>query len=234
MAISASAMPGRDVGEGGLAHVREAAERVHDAPHRAEQADVRRHGTDGGEPGEMRVERVDLALERGAHRAARAVHRHRGGAALLPVLRVFAEAGGEDVLEAAAACATCWSSGRARSGRRLSRIRSRTRRCPSRVRFSWNILRKICHHDHSDRTASSSSTAWTTSEACAIEREEGEVGVDVQARLLQSAGGARAGMRAGRKVARSTQASVTRASVSRRSRRATPAAVRPCARGRVR
>src|SRR5215470_16502781 len=49
----------------------------------------------------MRVERVDLALVGGTHRATRAVHGDRGIAALAPVLRIFAEARGEDVLEAA-------------------------------------------------------------------------------------------------------------------------------------
>jgi hypothetical protein len=34
------------------------------------------------------------------------------------------------------------------------------------VRFNWNILRKICHHDHNDSTTSSSSTACTTNDAC--------------------------------------------------------------------
>src|SRR4030095_11904278 len=93
--------PRRDVRERRLAHVREAAERIHDAPHGAEEADVGRHRADGREPRQVRVERVDLALVGGAHRAARAVHRDRGVAALAPVLRVLAEAGGEDVLEAA-------------------------------------------------------------------------------------------------------------------------------------
>jgi hypothetical protein len=40
--MSASAMPGRDDAEIGRAGLADALERRHDAPHRAEQADVRR------------------------------------------------------------------------------------------------------------------------------------------------------------------------------------------------
>src|SRR5205814_10573392 len=61
-------------GEGRLLHVGEAAERVHDAPYRAEQPDVRAHRTDRGEEGETGLEVVHLALVGRAHRATRPVH----------------------------------------------------------------------------------------------------------------------------------------------------------------
>ena len=92
----------RDLRERRLRDVREAAERIHDAPHGAEQADVGRHRADGREAGQVRVERVDLALVRRAHRAARRVERERRARALPAVLRVLAEARREDVLEPAA------------------------------------------------------------------------------------------------------------------------------------
>src|SRR6266850_2224124 len=65
---------GRDLRERRLLHVRKAAERVHDAPHRAEEADVRADRAGRGEEGEMALEEVHLALKGGAHGAARAVH----------------------------------------------------------------------------------------------------------------------------------------------------------------
>src|SRR5688572_595044 len=64
---------GRDLREGRLLHVRQAAERVHDAPHRAEQPDVGADRAGRGEEREVALEEVHLALEGGAHRAPRAV-----------------------------------------------------------------------------------------------------------------------------------------------------------------
>src|SRR3989442_1585013 len=91
-----------DVGKRRLGHVGQPAKRVHDAPHRAEEPDVRRHGAYGREPGEIRFQRIDLALIGGAHRAARGIQRDVRLAALPPVLRVFAESRGEDVLQPSA------------------------------------------------------------------------------------------------------------------------------------
>src|SRR5690349_3704620 len=64
---------GRDVREGGLLDVREAAECVHDAPHRAEQTDIRADRADRCEEREVGFEHVHFALEGGAHGTARAV-----------------------------------------------------------------------------------------------------------------------------------------------------------------
>ena len=92
----------RHLREGGLAHIGEAAEGIHDAPHGAEQADI---GTDRSyrrKAREMRFEGVDFALIRGAHCPSRAVERYRRGAALLAMLGVFAKAQAEDLLEARA------------------------------------------------------------------------------------------------------------------------------------
>src|SRR5690606_35177047 len=71
-------------------------------PDGAEQSDVRRHRAHSGEPGQVRIERIDLALVGRAHRTPRGVERHRRCAALLPVLHVFAKARREDVLESGA------------------------------------------------------------------------------------------------------------------------------------
>src|SRR5213078_2508593 len=67
-----------------------------------EQADVGRHRSDGREPREIRFDRVDLALVRGAHRAARRIQRNPRRAALTPMLRILAKARGKYVLEPAA------------------------------------------------------------------------------------------------------------------------------------
>src|SRR3954469_5268967 len=92
----------RDLGERRLLHVGEAAERVHDAPHRAEESDVRAHRAGGGEECEVALDEVHLALERGAHRAARAVdHVARLGTALAAQLGELAKARLENALEAA-------------------------------------------------------------------------------------------------------------------------------------
>ena len=119
-------------------------------------------------PDEMRFERVDLALVRRAHRAARAVERDRRRAALLAVLRVLAKAGGEDVLHAAADARLRGALVELAPDRRPSRTRPRSASVSRAARRSWNILRKICHHDHSDRRTSSASTACTTTDACVI------------------------------------------------------------------
>src|SRR6185503_13499712 len=66
---------GRDLRERRLLHVRQAAERVHDAPHGAEQPDVRADRAGGGEEREVELEDHRRALERGAHRAPRVAHR---------------------------------------------------------------------------------------------------------------------------------------------------------------
>src|SRR4051794_2933668 len=91
-----------DLGEGRLLHVGEAAECVHDAPHRAEEPDVRADRAGRGEEREVALDEVHLALEGGAHRAARAVdHVARLGAALAAQLGELAEARLEHALEAA-------------------------------------------------------------------------------------------------------------------------------------
>src|SRR4051812_33215066 len=90
---------GRNARERHLRHVRQPDERMHDSPHRAEQADVRRHRADRREERQPRLDRVELALEAGAHRAACAVEQRAGiGDAALAQLQEFAHAGGEDAL----------------------------------------------------------------------------------------------------------------------------------------
>src|SRR5688572_4054316 len=94
----------RHLRERRLLHVREAAERMHDAPHGPEQSDVRAYRAGRGEEGEMTLEKVHLALERGAHGAARAVDhvaRIAAGTLAASQLRELAEACLEDALQAA-------------------------------------------------------------------------------------------------------------------------------------
>jgi hypothetical protein len=58
---------------------------VHDAPHRAEQAHVGAHRTDGGQRRQALLQPVDLLELRHAHGASRAVEQHLGRhAGLLP------------------------------------------------------------------------------------------------------------------------------------------------------
>src|SRR5260370_31718883 len=64
---------GSDVGERCLLYVREPAERVHDPPDGAEQADVRAHRADRSEKRQIHLDHVHFALKRGAHRTACAV-----------------------------------------------------------------------------------------------------------------------------------------------------------------
>src|SRR6185295_1062374 len=73
-----------------LLHVRQAAEGVHDAPHRAEQAHVGAHRSGGSKEGEMALEVIHLALEGGAHGAARAVD-HVARVALLALAAQLGE-----------------------------------------------------------------------------------------------------------------------------------------------
>src|SRR5216117_3560090 len=94
---------GRHLRERRLLNVREAAKGVHDAPYRAEQADVGTHRPRRGEKGQRALEEIHLALKCGAHRAPRPVHHvARVAAAALPAqLGELAEAGLEDALQAA-------------------------------------------------------------------------------------------------------------------------------------
>src|SRR2546426_3180197 len=94
---------GRHLRERRLLDVREAAKGVHDAPYRAEQADVGTHRSRRGEKGQMALEEIHLALKGGAHRAPRPVdHVARVAAAALPAqLGELAEARLEDALQAA-------------------------------------------------------------------------------------------------------------------------------------
>src|SRR5579863_530557 len=93
---------GRDVGERRLLHVGEAAEGVHDPPHRTEQANIRADRADGREEREVGFEHVHFPLERGAHRTAGAVEdRARIVQTLFLALQKLAHAGLEDTLERA-------------------------------------------------------------------------------------------------------------------------------------
>src|SRR4051812_2169521 len=97
---------GRDLRERGLLHVGEAAERMHDAPHRAEESYIRTDRAGGGEKREVALEVIHLALEGGAHGAARAVdHGVDIGAGLAAQLGELAIAGLEHALERADAVA---------------------------------------------------------------------------------------------------------------------------------
>jgi hypothetical protein len=72
---------------------------MHDSPHRSEQADVGRHRADRGEERQVRLDRVELALEARPHRPARAVEERAGvHDALLAQLEELAHAGREDAL----------------------------------------------------------------------------------------------------------------------------------------
>ncbi len=88
---------GRHHRERGLLHVTERMERVHDAPHRAEQADVRTGRADRRERREVLLEPVDLAQLRDAHGTLRTLEQLRGrDSRLLPQLAELAKARLED------------------------------------------------------------------------------------------------------------------------------------------
>src|SRR5882672_1520859 len=77
---------------------------MHDPPHRAEQADVGADRAGRGEERQVALEEIHLALEGGAHRAARAVDHVAGvgvGAFLAAQLGELAEARLEDALQVA-------------------------------------------------------------------------------------------------------------------------------------
>src|SRR5579859_6595511 len=96
----------RDLGKRGLLHISEAAERVHDAPHRAEETHIGTHRAGGSEKREVTLEVVHLALEGGAHGAARPIdHGVDVGARLAAQLRELAIARLEHALERADAVA---------------------------------------------------------------------------------------------------------------------------------
>ena len=68
----------RHGGQRHLLQVRQADEGMHDPPHGAEQADVRADRAHRGEEAEVALDHVQLALEAGAHGAARAVEQRAG------------------------------------------------------------------------------------------------------------------------------------------------------------
>ncbi len=182
VAISASAMPGATLRERGLVHVGEPAERVHDPPHRAEQADVGADRADRGEERQVRVEIVHLALIRGAHGAARAVHhgghRQRG---LLAQLHELAKAGFEDALHAAGGrreLTIAWNS-EFRS-EPLQKVRSKSSALRRVLRIT-KALRKMNHQEASDIASSSPSTSFTTKLALLIKRNQRQILRDVHA-----------------------------------------------------
>jgi hypothetical protein len=76
--------------------------RIHDAPDRAEQADVRARGADGRQERHILLQRVDLARQRHLHRALCGIgDRHRRQPVLPVQTHVFLEAGDKNVLHAA-------------------------------------------------------------------------------------------------------------------------------------
>jgi hypothetical protein len=80
-----------------------ASEGVHDAPHRAEEADVGRDRTNRCEEGEVAFHRIHLALEARAHGAPCAVHESAGiGDAAFAQLLVLAHAAGKNALHGTA------------------------------------------------------------------------------------------------------------------------------------
>src|SRR6201996_2045446 len=92
----------RDVGERGLLHVGEAAERIHDPPHRAEQTDIRADRSDRREKREVGFEHVHFTLERGTHGPPCAVENcARIVQALFLAFQEFAHAGLENPFQRA-------------------------------------------------------------------------------------------------------------------------------------
>ena len=81
---------------------------------------------------------------------------------------------------AAAGARLRWRAGRARSGRRLPELVLEAS-VSRAARRSWNILRKICDHDHSDSSASSSHDGLHDDARMDDQRDERQVGMDVQA-----------------------------------------------------
>ena len=99
-------MPGATIASVACCTFPSAGEGIHDAPHRAEQADVRAGRADRGERREAVLEPVDLLQLRDAHRAARAFEQLvRRRAALLALARELAEAELEDARHARRAAA---------------------------------------------------------------------------------------------------------------------------------
>src|SRR6185369_7636384 len=90
---------GRHGSQGHRLQAGQAGEGMHDAPHRAEQADIGRNRTDRGQERKVCFDRVQLALVTGPHGAPCAVQqRARVGDAALAQLLVLAHAAGEDAL----------------------------------------------------------------------------------------------------------------------------------------
>jgi hypothetical protein len=84
-------------------HAGQPGEGVHDAPHRAKQAHVGRHGADRCEEGQVAFNGVQLALEAGAHGAAGTVEQGAGvGDAAFAQFLVLAHAVGKNAFHGAA------------------------------------------------------------------------------------------------------------------------------------
>src|SRR6185437_12917987 len=92
---------GRDRGERRLLDIAERGERRHDAPYRAEEADIRAGGAHGGERRQAVFQPVDLLQLRHAHRPPRALEELiRGDGSLLALARELAKAELEDARHA--------------------------------------------------------------------------------------------------------------------------------------
>jgi hypothetical protein len=93
-------MPGRNRRDGGFLHRRQALERNHDPPHRAEQAHVRTDRADIGQEFEVAFQAIELARGGRAHAALRAFQLHAcvDAAALADAVEL-AHAAFEDRLE---------------------------------------------------------------------------------------------------------------------------------------
>src|SRR5579863_5708501 len=150
---------GRDVGERRLLHVGEAAEGVHDPPHRTEQADIRADRADGREEREVGFEHVHFPLERGAHRTAGAVGSRPDRSDAFPCPSETRACRTRRYARARRWCDGCWRRfGRAPAGRRPTRNRVRNVQF-ARVRRIANHLRKMNVHDISDSNSRSAITA---------------------------------------------------------------------------
>ena len=180
---------GRDRGERGVLRGRDRLERGHDAPHRAEQADERAGGADGGEDQELRFEPLDLALDGDVHHLLDAgLQAHEGPARRLERALPLAH-GGDEQRRHAVVGARRRASGRAPPG--SGRTRTPARSGPSRacVRAKRSVLSTMIaqhqieapsrpeHHELDDQMGLPEQAEqadihwWPTSADCAISAE---------------------------------------------------------------
>ena len=155
-------MPGRDHRERGVLRRRDRLERVHDAEHRAEQADERAGRGDGRQHQQIRFEPLDLARDRHVEHLVDA--RVQAAERARPPAGTSASTRASRRRTAPPRRCSAGSTARCRAPRATGRTRTPARNSPSRCGTCWNrrVLSKMIVQHHREARKRPSITALTT------------------------------------------------------------------------